>query len=207
FWSRSVWSPQNAESERRRFSRRVDELVTYVGREKGRFLLHALLYAVLTAVFWWARRTMHKRISEEPALQHASAVFAVPVQTALVLTLLLSGWIYPQAPRLLFAIIGAGALVPTALILRKLINERLFPLVTWLVLFYFADQLRIVASSHELLSRLLFLIEMLAAAGFGFRALSIVRSFASGSGKMGRAIKIALFAIRVAIGVFLVTFV
>jgi small-conductance mechanosensitive channel len=227
-WSPSVWSQsaQGAEAQRRRFSRQVEELTRYVEREKGRFFLHALLFVLLTVALWWVRRRMHKRLSDEPALKPASAVFAVPVETALVITLLLSGWFYPQAPRLLFAIIGAGALVPTALILRKLINERLFPLVTGLVLFYFVDQLRIVTSSHELLFRLLFVIEMLAAAGFGFRAVGIVRSFASRkdlgpeseaaatmespsltSKKRGRAVRIALFAIRVAIGVFLVAFV
>jgi len=57
-----------------------------------------------------------------------------------------------------------GALVPTALILRKLIHERLFSIVTGLVVFYFVDELRVVASSHQLVSRLLFLAEMLAAA-------------------------------------------
>src|SRR5437899_11979514 len=46
---------------------------------------------------------------------------------------------------------------------------------------------------------------MLAPALFGFRALGIVRSFATGSKKKGRAF--ALFAIRVAIGMFLVAFV
>jgi potassium efflux system protein len=208
-WSPSLWSQsaQGAEAQRRRFSRQVEELSKYIEREKGRFLLHALMFVLFTIALWWGRRAMHKRISNEPALKPASVVFAVPVETALVVTLLLSGWFYPRAPRLLFAIIGAGALVPTALILRKLINERLFPLVTGLVLFYFVDQLRIVASSHELVSRLLFLVEMLAAVLFSFRALGIVRSFALGSGKTGRAIRIALFAIRMAIAIFLVTLV
>jgi len=208
-WSRSVWSqpPRSADAERRRFSRQADELVTYVGRETSRFVLHALLFAVLACVLWWVKRVMHKRISEEPALQHSAAVIGLPIETALVAALLLSGWFYPQAPRLLFAIIGAGALVPTALILRKLVHQRLFPIVPGLVLFYFVDQLRIVVASHQLLSRLLFLVEMLAAAFFGFRALSVVRSLASDSGKIGRAIKIALFAVRLAIGIFLVAFV
>jgi potassium efflux system protein len=225
-WSRSVWSqpPKNADAEHRRFSHQVDELTAYFDRERGRFFLHALLLVLLASVLWWVRRVMHKRISEEPALQHSAAVIGLPIETALVLTLLLSQWIYPQAPRLLFAAIGAGALIPTALILRKLVNERLFPLVTGLVFFYFFDQLRIVASAHELLSRILFLVEMLAAALFGWRALSVVRSFASQkdlgsesksattsssstSVKRGRAIKVALFGIRLAIGTFLVAFV
>jgi small-conductance mechanosensitive channel len=225
-WSRSVWSqpPKSSDAERRRFFHQRDELVTYFVRERSRFFLHALLFAVLTSILWWVRRVMHDLTSEEPALQHASAVFAVPSQTALVLALLLSGWIYPQPPRLLFAIIGVGALVPTVLILRKLVNQRLFPIVTGLALFYFVDRLRIVAAPHELLSRLLFLVEMLAAALFGFKALGTVRSFASvndlgpessaasastssTSVKRGRTVKIALFGIRLAIATFLVAFV
>jgi small-conductance mechanosensitive channel len=208
-WSKRVWSrtSQSVAAEKHRFSRQVDELRGYVEHETGRFLLHGLILVALTATFWWGKRIMRKRIADEPALQHAAAVFAVPIETALVLTLLVSSWLYPQAPRLLFAIIGAGALVPTALILRKFIHERLFPLVTGLVLFYFIDQLRIVVGSHELLSRLLFLTEMLAAALFGLRALRIVRSFGSVSGKRGRALKIAILAIRVATALFLVTFI
>jgi potassium-dependent mechanosensitive channel len=208
-WSRSFWSqsPNNADAERRRFSRQAHELITYFGQERSRFFLHALLFVVVAAVLWSARRAMRKRLSEEPALQHSAAVVGMPIETGLVLTLLVSRWIYPQAPRLLFAIIGATALIPTARILRKLVNHRFFPIVTGLVLFYFVDQLRIIASSHELLSRLLFLVEMLAAALFGFRASSVVRSFASDSGKIGRPLRIALFAIRLVIGIFLVAFV
>lgn len=207
-WSANVWSRprQNVEAERRRFSRQIKELADYFEREKSRFLLHVLLLAALTAALWSAKWAMRKRLAEEPALQHAAPVFSVPFETALVLALLVSGWIYSRAPRLLFAIIGAAALVPTALILRKLISERLFPLVIALVTFYFVDQLRIVVASHELLSRLLFLAEMLAAALFGLRAVTIVHSFASTSGKAGRARKVAVFAIRVAVGLFLLAF-
>jgi potassium efflux system protein len=208
-WSKRVWTraKQSTAAENRRFSRQVQELSGYVDREKARFLLHGVLFAALTALLWWGKRAMRKRIAEEPALRPAGAVFAVPVESALVLALLVSSWIYPQAPRLLFAIIGAGALIPTALILRKLIHQRLFPLVTGLVVFYLIDQLRVVVSPHEIVSRLLFLIEMLAAALFAFRALGIVRSFASTSPKKGRALKIAQFAIRLAMGLFLVAFV
>lgn len=207
-WSPKVWSrtPQNIAAESRRFARQIKELADYFEREKSRFLLHLLLLAVLTAALWWAKHGMRKRLAQEPALQHAASVFSVPFQTALVLAVLVSGWIYPKAPRFLFALIGAGALVPTALILRKLISERLFPLVIALVTFYFVDQLRIIVASHALLSRLLFLAEMLAAMLFAFRAATIVHSFATASGKGGRGRKVAVFAIRMAAGLFLLAF-
>lgn len=207
-WSSKIWSrtPQNAAAESRRFSRQLRELADYVEREKSRFLLHALLLVILTAALWWAKRGMQKRLTEEPALHHAAAVFSVPFETALVLALLVSSWIYTKAPRLLFAIIGAGALVPTALILRRLISQRLFPLVTALVCFYFVDELRVVLASHQLLTRLLFLVEMLAAGLFSLRAITIVHSFATGTGKAGRGLKVVVFAIRVAVGLFLLAF-
>ena len=87
--------------------------------------------------------------------------FKFPSATALVLSILLSGWIYPQAPRMLSAILGAAALVPTIIILRQLVERHLFPVLNALVVFYFIDQLRTIAAALPLVSRLLFLAEML----------------------------------------------
>ena len=49
---------------------------------------------------------------------------------------------------------------------RKLIDRRLFPVLNALVIFYFVDQLRMVAASQAVLSRLLLLAEMLGGALF-----------------------------------------
>jgi potassium efflux system protein len=106
-----------------------------------------------------ARRTLRKLGGDEAS--YAARVFDSPVATALVLALLASGWIYPQAPRLFWAIVGAAAMIPTILVVRKLIDRRLFPLLNALVIFYFVDQLRVVAASQAVLSRLLLLAEML----------------------------------------------
>ena len=97
---------------------------------------------------------------------HAARVFDSPVATALVLALLASSWIYPEAPRLFWAISGAAAMIPTILVVRKLIDRRLFPVLNALVIFYFVDQLRVVAASQAVLSRLLLLAEMLGGALF-----------------------------------------
>ena len=97
---------------------------------------------------------------------HAARVFDSPVATALVLALLASSWIYPEAPRLFWAISGAAAILPAILVVRKLIDRRLFPVLNALVVFYAVDQLRMVASSQAVLSRLLLLAELLGGALF-----------------------------------------
>ena len=57
-------------------------------------------------------------------------------------------------------------MIPTTLVVRKLIDRRLFPVLNALVAFYFVDQLRMIAASQAILSRVLLLAEMLGGALF-----------------------------------------
>jgi small-conductance mechanosensitive channel len=132
----------------------------YVERQKARFFLHAVLCFVLIAMLYRARWQVRLWVGEEPSLKRATRVFESPVATAVVLSLLVSGWTYPQAPRLWWAILGAAALIPTISILRQLIEPHWFPIVNALVVFYLLDQIRAVTSSLQVLSRLVFLGEM-----------------------------------------------
>jgi hypothetical protein len=137
----------------------MEALRGFVERKGGNFVLQAGLFLVILSGLVGARRTLRKLGGGESS--QASPTFDSPVATALVLALLATSWIYPQAPRLFWAISGAVALIPTTLVLRKLINPRLFPVLNALVIFYFVDQLRMVAASLTVLSRLLLLVEML----------------------------------------------
>jgi potassium-dependent mechanosensitive channel len=74
--------------------------------------------------------------------------------------------IYPLAPQLLAAALGVGALIVTAIVLRRLIERSLFPILNALLAFYFLEQLRAVAAPLPLLSRWLFFAEMLGAIFF-----------------------------------------
>ena len=143
------------------FSTQVVALGAYARRQWPQFVLHAFILLMLVAALYWARRRVQPWVVEEPSLEGVAQIFNLPVATALILSILLSGWIYPQAPRLLSAILGAAALVPTVIILRQLVERHLYPILNALVIFYFVDQLRAVASALALMSRLLFLAEML----------------------------------------------
>jgi potassium-dependent mechanosensitive channel len=86
----------------------------------------------------------------------------MPVPAALILSLLGSRWLYPDAPRLLWPVLGALALVPSVLVLRRLMRSEFHPLLYSLIAFFLLDQIRSVAAAVPFLPRLLFLGEMIA---------------------------------------------
>jgi len=161
-WSAELWSDsaQNlVVQSHHSLLRQVQALRGYLERKGGSLVLQGVLFLAILFGLVGARRTLRKLGGDEAS--HAARVFDSPVATALVLALLASSWIYPEAPRLFLAISGAAAMIPTILVVRKLIDRRLFPVLNALVIFYFVDQLRGVAASQAVLSRLLLMAEML----------------------------------------------
>lgn len=166
-WSSELRAGQKlAQESQHSFSRQYRALAAYTRRKPERFILHGAIFLVVLGLILWARRRLRRQGQEDSELKHAILVFEIPIATALVLSLVASSWIYPQAPRLLWAILGAAALVPAVIVLRRLVGRPLFPVLNILVAFYFVDQLRSVAAAPELLSRSLFLLEMLTGIAF-----------------------------------------
>ncbi len=163
-----LWSAEvRARAEQDLLEESLSSLVTqftvlrsYVDRQKARFFLHALLCALLIVALYWVRQHIQPWIEAEPPLKRATLVFDSPLATAFVLSLLVSGWMYPEAPRLWWAVLGAAALIPTVSMLRQLVEPQLFLILNALIVFYLLDQVRTVVSSLPVLSRLVFLGEM-----------------------------------------------
>ena len=156
-------------------SAQATALDAYAARRAATFLLHLAIVGALVLLMYRARERVRALVEEDPGLSRASQVFATPVATALLLGLLASGWLYPQAPRLFWAVVGAAALVPTVIVLRRLIEPRLAPILYALIVFYLLDQVRSVTASIPLASRLLFLGQMLGGIGFLLWLLGAVR--------------------------------
>jgi potassium efflux system protein len=136
----------------------------YSERQPGSFLLHGLVCLALAAARVWMRTRVRRWVKEEPALAETGDVFERPVAMALVLSILGGFWIYPDAPMLWLAILGALALVPAIAILRRVFEPDVLPVLYVLVLFYLVDQVRTIAAPLALVPRLVFLGELLFAA-------------------------------------------
>jgi potassium efflux system protein len=148
------------------FSIQLQGLSAYALRERIAFVVHGVIFLFLAVILLWIRARV----------AGATPVFQSPLLASIVLSFLVSPWIYPLAPRLFWEIVGAAALIPTVLILRQLIQRRLFPILNAMVILYFCDQLRAVVASQLVLPRLLFLVELLAGILFLAVYLTATRS-------------------------------
>jgi potassium-dependent mechanosensitive channel len=138
----------------------------YSANRTDRFALHALLFILLTTALYFARARVRPYLKKEPQLEAAAQIFETPVVTALLVAVLFSGWIYPEAPRLLRALMGAAALIPVVILLRRLVDRPLFTILNVLVILFVVDLVREILSGQPLPSRVIFLTEMLFALAF-----------------------------------------
>ena len=134
------------------------------GIAKG--LLHLCLFGFLVAALRWVARRVRPWALNDARLEVATRVFHTSISASLVISVFFSPWLYPQAPRMLLAILGAAALLPTVVVLRGLIQAELTSVLCLLTFFYFVDQVRVVAISIPVLARLIFCLEMLTGALF-----------------------------------------
>ena len=188
------------------FAAQAVVLNDYFNRQSERFILHAIVLILLTGGFYWARRGVRPKVEEEPKLKQAAVVFEYPFATALILTILFSGWIYPQAPRILSALLGAAALVPGIIILRCLIEKSLFSILNALMIFYFIDRLREITTSLPVVSRVLFLAEMSGAIIFLVWVLRSKRLSSKIEVKHQRIFTLIKKAIPFTLGIFTIAF-
>jgi small-conductance mechanosensitive channel len=161
--SQGEWTKNTGQS----FFAQLRALTSFAQRLPFTFLIHALIILVLALALHWFGRQVRKWSDREPSLQRVAPIYALPVSTALALSFLLSRWtLYSQAPRLLLAIIATAALIPTVLILRRLLDRNLVPILNAIVVMFFVDQLRQICASVPLLARVLLLAQTLGAVLF-----------------------------------------
>ena len=193
-----IWSPQTGLSREwtrqssRSFSSQLDASIAFTKRLPFTFLIHALLIAVIATGLQWMRRRVSKLAKEKPDLQRALPILDLPVSTAFVLSILISPFIYPQAPRFIQAILETAALIPAVVILRRLLRRSSAPILGALVIMYFVDQLRVLVASLPELARVLFLGHMLGASLFLFwllRNRQLGTPTAENHGRLSRAMR------------------
>jgi small-conductance mechanosensitive channel len=166
-WSAALTSPVEQPLQQEilhSFSRQGAALRAYVERQGMRFVLAGLIFLALAAALFWVRRRARELPADEAAFARAARGIEMPAAAALLVTLIASRWIFPQAPRLLWALFGTLALVPSVMILRRIMASSLHPALYALTAFFFFDQLRALAAAVPFLPRVLFLSEMLAVA-------------------------------------------
>lgn len=164
-WQAMTWG-YFARQITRSLNEQWSSLVTYARTHGSLFAAHAFILVVLAAAFFWARKRFIPIVEEEPKLARVAAFFQFPIGSAVVLSVIISIFIYEDPPRLLNAFLGVAAIGFGVFVLRKLVAPPLDLLLYALLGLYFLDRLREIAHALPLTTRLVFSFELLAAAVF-----------------------------------------
>ncbi len=175
-WNPAAFSSEGAGMvgrERASLNSQFTYLHDYLGARLGAILVHVFLLVILIATLYWIRTLICKRAEADSNLRDAERIFGAPLSTAMLLALVASNWLYPPAEsgRLLWSIIGAIALVPTVIIVRRLVSPDVMPLLYAMVVAYIVDQVRNALTIDGSLARFLLLGEMIGASLFILGAL------------------------------------
>ena len=136
------------------------DLQSYVRTHGDLLAIHGAIFLVLLALLFWLRRGLHAWTEQEPHLKRAAPIFQVPIATALALSFLLKGPLYAGAPSLFRALLGVAVLLPTVVILRRLLDRRLYFILYALIVFFCLDLVRVATATLPALNRWIFLGEM-----------------------------------------------
>jgi potassium efflux system protein len=151
-----------SQTTRHTFSDQVGRLEAFLVQEPAKFLVHIALIFCLYLALHWARRGMREWVKEDPTLQRSVPVFDMPIAAAIALSMLFVPVIYPATmPRLLRAILGIAALLPAVMLLRRLLDRRTFPVLYALIILFFIDEIRAITVALPLVTRCLFVVQML----------------------------------------------
>jgi potassium efflux system protein len=148
------------------FSSQLKASTAFTKRAPFAFMFHGVLILVIASALHWMRRRIRKLADEQKDLQRALPILDLPISTAFVLSFVISPSTLALAPSLILTIIVTVVLVPTVIILRRLLERHLYPILNALIVLYFVSQLRILAASLAELARFLFLGQMLGASLF-----------------------------------------
>ncbi len=166
-----VWSPAFRQGLRQDLGEGVSgaiasqagDVVDWADEHGERFQLHLLIALSLVAALAAARRRLRTAQEAGPGLEEAEPVFQRPVETAILLSLLVAPWVHPEAPRMVLQLFYAALLIPAVLLLRRLVAPTLHPALYALVGFFLVDRMRQVLEGLAELERVIFLLELLAA--------------------------------------------
>jgi small-conductance mechanosensitive channel len=143
----------------------------YMAGEMARLPLQIVLFALTFMLIRVARRRARRSADKQPSEAAAAQVFELPLSSALVVTLIPTGWIYPQPPRVVISAVSILVLIPTVRIVRRLAAPAIVPAVYALAAFFLVDRVRDICSVVPVLEQWVFLFQMVC--GIVFLALAV----------------------------------
>jgi small-conductance mechanosensitive channel len=174
-----IWSPEARTLMSDDLSQRLREAVRdmiertrdYMAGQLARLPLQIMLFLLTFVLVRLARRGARRSADKQPSEAAAAKMFELSLSSALIVTLIPTGWIYPQPPRVVISAVSILVLLPAVRIVGQLASPAIVPAVYALAAFFVVDRVRDVCSVVPVLEQWVFLIEMVT--GIVFLALAV----------------------------------
>jgi small-conductance mechanosensitive channel len=164
-WARARWAGTSAEAQATLDAQAAATsavLSDFVPAQLPRVPFQILLFVALVVLWRRARAHTIGWLAEDRSLANLAAVFEHPFSAALLLTLISSVWIHPQAPFQVRTLLRLIAVLPLLRVVDRLVAEPLRPAMYMLASFFVVDQVRAFFAGVPQVEQTLFLLEMAA---------------------------------------------
>ena len=165
-WSPGFWKATAVGSVgmnlREQVERDRDLLVRYWLHNRESVSLFGAAVLILIVLMWLARGQVEATIGNEPHMQAVQAMFRRPIALSFLIAFFSSLWFFRDlAVGPLGPVFGAATLIPAVLVLRQIVDKPVFPLLTVGMSVYFIHHVQQVLQQAAIVSKLLFLINLL----------------------------------------------
>jgi small-conductance mechanosensitive channel len=134
-------------------------------------IVHAISLIVFLVIAFRMRRWIASRAREGKAPGPSDAVFHHPILTALMLTVLVTPWVQPYAPRAYIGWIGVLAILPIVVLLPNVLAPTYKSVWYAMAAAFVIDRVRYVFQPAEVVERTLLLLSVLVAIPVAVRLL------------------------------------
>ena len=162
-WSGGFWSSaiaavteQGSQSLRSQFI----DLGKFATAQPEQFGIHGVLFIILIFVMRAAQKKLSRFTNDEPEMAKAVEVFDTPIATALLIAIFLGYWLYTDPPQLLPRLLTMIGVIPTLIVVKRLIERHLDSLLYALTGFFLLEQIRTIVAVSAPIARLVFVLEI-----------------------------------------------
>ena len=153
---------------RNEISEWVSTIYEFVRLEYDRLFFQIFLLIVLTMILRRVRLTARAWVKADPASAKGMSIFEKSFTLAALLVLMLTPWLYAYTPPAITDAVGLFLVLPVFILIRPLLDESTRPALLFLAILYVVEQFRDLVEAAPLVSRLIFILEMIVAIGIIF---------------------------------------
>jgi small-conductance mechanosensitive channel len=172
---------------------------------KQNIFIHLIIFIVLLAFLLSLRRFGNKLIMDKDAAEISKEILNHPYSVAILVTLLLNQYLYPQAPNLISKLAQIMSLIPVLRLLPVLYAKRVYQMLLTFIVIYFLNLIYVLSSEQALIHRIFLLLITIFSLAYliWFLRKKMLESVESNNrlAKFGTFITI-LFSIFLAISIF-----